>query len=55
MADLLSERNNGVYRAKQGKASRNEFVEKGGVPDRIESFREINSSADCLRAWPGFV
>ena len=26
--------------------SRNEFVEKGGVPDRVESFREINDRQD---------
>ena len=36
-------------------ASRNEFVEKGGMPDRVESFREINSTEDCPRARPGFV
>ena len=36
-------------------ASRNEFVEKGGVPDRVESFREINSSEDCPRSRAGFV
>ena len=24
-------------------ASRNKFVEKGGMPDRVKSFREINS------------
>ena len=37
------------------KASRNRFVEKGGVPDRIESFREVDSSEDRSRARPGFV
>ena len=36
-------------------ASRNEFVEKGKMPDRVESFREINSRQDRPRAWPGFV
>ena len=30
-------------------ASRNEFVEKYGVLDRVKSFREINGSEDCLR------
>ena len=35
------------------KASRNEFMEKGGMPDRVESFREINSIEDRPRAWPG--
>ena len=36
-------------------ASRNEFVEKGGMPDRVKSFREINSRQDRPRARPGFV
>ena len=36
-------------------ASRNEFMEKGGMPDRVESFREINSREGCPRARPGFV
>ena len=36
-------------------ASRNEFVEKEGVPDRVKSFRETNSGEDCPRARPGFV
>ena len=35
-------------------ASQNELVEKGRVPDRVESFQEINSSKDRLRARPGF-
>ena len=36
-------------------ASRNEFMEKGGMPDRVESFRKINGRKDCPRARPGFV
>ena len=36
-------------------ASRNQFVEKGGMPDRVKSFREINSVKDRPRARPGFV
>ena len=36
-------------------ASRNEFMEKSGMPDRVESFRESNSSEDRPRARPGFV
>ena len=36
-------------------ASRNEFVEKGGRPDRVKSFKEIDSKQDCPRARPGFV
>ena len=35
-------------------ASRNEFMEKGGVLDRVESFGEVDSSKDCPRAQPGF-
>ena len=36
-------------------ARRNQFVEKGGMPDRVKSFREIDSRQDCPRARPGFV
>ena len=36
-------------------ASQNEFMEKGGVPDRVKSFREINSGQDHPRSRPGFV
>ena len=36
-------------------ASRNEFVEKGRMPDRVKSFREIDSRKNHLRARPGFV
>ena len=35
-------------------ASRNWFVEKGGMPDRVESFREINIE-NRPRARPGFI
>ena len=35
--------------------SRNEFMEKGGMPDRVKSFREINSTENFPRARPGFV
>ena len=37
------------------KASRNQFVEKGGMPDKAKSFREINSRENRPRARPGFV
>ena len=40
--------------SKEG-ASRNQFVEKGGMPDRVKSFREIDSRQDRRRARPGFV
>ena len=36
-------------------ASRIQFVVKGGMPDRVEGFREINSRQDRPRARPGFV
>ena len=36
-------------------ASQNEFVEKSGMPDRVKSFRVINSRENCPRARPGFV
>ena len=36
-------------------ASRNQFMEKGGMPDRVESFREINNGENRLRARPGFI
>ena len=35
--------------------SRNEFVEKGRMPDRAKSFGEIDSRHDRPRAWPEFV
>ena len=37
------------------KASRNEVMEKGGIPDRVETFREIDNRENRPRAWPGFV
>ena len=36
-------------------ASQNQFVEKGGMPDRVESFGEIDSRQDRPRARLGFV
>ena len=36
-------------------ASRNQFMKNGGMPDRVKSFREINSRQDSLRARSGFV
>ena len=35
--------------------NRNEFVEKGRMPDRVKSFREIDSSKNCMRVGLGFV
>ena len=37
------------------KASRNQFVEKGGMPDRVESFREIDSRQDRPKAGLGLL
>ena len=36
-------------------ASRNKFMEKGKMLDRVKSFREIDSRQDRPRARPGFV
>ena len=36
-------------------AGRKKFMEKGGLLDKVESFREIDGSKDCARAPPGFV
>ena len=36
-------------------ASHNKFMEKGGMPDRVKSFQEVNSRQDRPRARPGFV
>ena len=36
-------------------ASRNEFMEIGGMPNRVKSFREIKTSEERPRARPGFV
>ena len=35
--------------------SQNKFVEKGGVPDRVKSLGEVDSSENHPRARPGFV
>ena len=36
-------------------ASRNMFVEKSGMPDRVESFLEVDSREYCPTTWPEFV
>ena len=36
-------------------ASRNKFMEKDGMPDKVENFGKINSRKDHPRARPGFV
>ena len=35
--------------------SRNKFVKNGGMPDRVKSFREIDSRQNRPTAQPGFV
>ena len=53
-APIKKERLSPTSKARR-EASRNEFMEKGGMPDRVKSFREINSREDRPRARPGFV
>ena len=53
-APIRKERLSPMSKARR-EASQNEFMEKGGVPDRVESFREIISREDRPRARPGFV
>ena len=53
-APIREERLSPMSKARR-EASQNKFVEKGGMPDRVKSFREINSRQDHLRARPGFV
>ena len=53
-APIRKERLSPTSKAKR-EASRNEFMEKGRMPDRVESFREINSREGCPRARTGFV
>ena len=36
-------------------ASRNKFVEKDGVPDKVESSGEVDSNKYRLRAMLGFI
>ena len=36
-------------------ASQNKFVEKGGMPDRVENLGEVDSSKNCRRARLGSV
>ena len=53
-APIRKERLSPMSKARR-EASRNEFMVKDGMPDRVKSFREINSRQDCPRARPGFV
>ena len=53
-APIREERLQAMSKARR-EASRNQFMEKGGMPDRVKSFQEINSRKDRPRAWPEFV
>ena len=53
-APIRKERLSPTSKARR-EASRNQFVEKGGMPDRVKSFVEISSRQDRPRARPGFV
>ena len=53
-AHIRKERLSPTSKARR-EASRNQFMEKGEVPDRVESFQEINCRGDRPRARPGFV
>ena len=53
IAPIKKERRSPMSKTK--KASRNQFVEKGSVPDRVQSLREVNRSENRPRAWPGFI
>ena len=44
-APIKKERSSSTSKARR-EASRNEFMEKGGMPDIVESFREISSKED---------
>ena len=53
-APIRKERLSPTSKARR-EASRNEVMVKGGMPDRVKSFGEINSGEDCPRARSGFV
>ena len=53
-APIRKERLSPTSKARR-EASRNQFVKKGGMPDRVKSFREIDSRQDRPRARHEFV
>ena len=53
-APIKKERLSPTSKARR-EASRNKFVEKSGMPDRVKSFREIDRRENRPRARPGFV
>ena len=52
-APIRKERLSPTSKARR-EASRNKFVVKGGMPDRVEYLRKINNRQDRPRARPGF-
>ena len=53
-APIRKERLSPTSKAKR-EASRNKFMKKDGMPDRVKSFGEIDSRQDRPRARRGFV
>ena len=53
-APIRKERLSATGKARR-ETSRNQFMEKGGRPDRVKGFREISSREDRSRTRPGFV
>ena len=53
-APIIKEKLSPTSKARR-EANRDEFMEKGGVPDKIKSFRKIDSKEDRPRARPEFV
>ena len=53
-APIRKERLSPTIKARR-EASQNEFMEKSDMPDRVESFREINGREESPRTRPRFV
>ena len=53
-APIRKERLSPTSKARR-EASQNKFVEKGGMPDRVKNFGEIDIRQDRPRTRPGFV
>ena len=53
-APIIKERLSPTSKARR-EASRNESVEKDGMPDRVKSYREIDNRQDRPRIRSGFV
>ena len=53
-APIRKERLSPTSKARR-EASQNQFMKKGGMPDRVKGFREVDSRENRPRAQPGFV